>query len=277
MNKKVSLIGIGFVGGALKKSFEEKNINLYCYDKFNDKFNSFEECLNSEIMFLCLPTPFDTKNNEYDKSSINEICLKLDENKYQGLVIIKSTIESEVTISLSNQYPKLKLIHNPEFLTASTAYHDFHNQKHIVIGKGPNVNESEINVLKNFYNTYYPDAEISICNSTESESMKLFVNCFYSVKIQFFNELFLLCSKFNDCDYNNVVNLMLKNGWINSMHTQVPGTDGKLSYGGFCFPKDTNALLNLMKRNESKCKVLESTVKERNEMRDDHTNIIKKE
>ena len=44
---------------------------------------------------------------------------------------------------------------------------------------------------------------------------------------------------------------MLKNGWINPMHTTVPGPDGQLSYGGFCFPKDTNALLQFMKTENS--------------------------
>ena len=41
----------------------------------------------------------------------------------------------------------------------------------------------------------------------------------------------------NDCDYKRVVELMLKNKWINPMHTNVPGPDGQLSYGGYCFPK----------------------------------------
>ena len=59
---------------------------------------------------------------------------------------------------------------------------------------------------------------------------------------------------------------------INKMHTTVPGPDGKLSYGGYCFPKDTNALLNLMKKKDAKCKVLNATIEERNEMREDHVN-----
>ena len=69
---------------------------------------------------------------------------------------------------------------------------------------------------------------------------------------------------------------MLKNKWINPMHTNVPGVDGKLSYGGYCFPKDTNALLNHMKREGTHCKVLEATIIERNIMRDDHVNIKSK-
>jgi UDP-glucose 6-dehydrogenase len=67
---------------------------------------------------------------------------------------------------------------------------------------------------------------------------------------------------------------MLKNKWINPMHTQVPGTDGKLSYGGLCFPKDTNALFSYMKKNNIPSKVLGATIKERNEIRSDNQNIM---
>ena len=98
--------------------------------------------------------------------------------------------------------------------------------------------------------------------------MKLFCNNFYAVKIQFFNELYLLCQKIN-CDFETVKNLMLHNDWINPMHTQVPGSDGQLSYGGLCSPKDTQALLSLMKRNNSPNLVLESCIDERNKMRID--------
>ena len=75
-------------------------------------------------------------------------------------------------------------------------------------------------------------------------------------------------------DYEIVKKLMLKNGWINPMHTNVPGPDGKLSYGGLCFPKDTNALLSLMKKHNSEHEVLESVVNERNSLRSDHDNVI---
>jgi UDP-glucose 6-dehydrogenase len=67
---------------------------------------------------------------------------------------------------------------------------------------------------------------------------------------------------------------MLANNWINSKHTQVPGPDGLLSYGGSCFPKDTNAFLKYMKKYGTPSKVLEATTIERNEMRPDKTNII---
>lgn len=269
---KVSIIGVGFVGDAMRKSFTVKGIKVYAYDKYK-KFNTFKECLDSKFMFLCLPTIFNKSTFEYDKNPIYETCEKLVKYNYKGLVIIKSTVEPETTIRLCKKYSMLKFIHNPEFLTAATAYEDFHNQTHIVLGKGLNITDDEIFELKKFFISLYKNADISICSSTESESMKSFVNCFYAVKIQFFNELYQLCQK-NGSDYNTIKNLMLKNGWINPMHTNVPGPDNQLSYGGNCFPKDTLALLHYMKNNETEHKVLKATIKERNKMRNDNINIL---
>jgi len=267
----ISIIGLGFVGTAMLKSFKLKKINVKGYDKYKDS-DSFEECLNSTIMFLALPTVYNEENCKYDLNPIYETCEKLVKHNYNGFVIIKSTVEPETTRKLLENYD-LKFIHNPEFLTARTAFDDFHNQKHIVLGKGKK--DLDIDDVLDFYIMCYPDAEISVCTSTESESMKSFVNCFYATKVQFFNELYLLCNSI-DCDYDVVKDLMLKNKWINPMHTQVPGTDGKLSYGGYCFPKDTNALLQFMKLKKTNHKVLEAVISERNEMRDDNVNILPK-
>ena len=101
--------------------------------------------------------------------------------------------------------------------------------------------------------------------------MKSFVNCFYAIKVQFFTELYLLCQK-NGCDYDKVKDMMLKNNWINPMHTTIPGPDGKISYGGLCFPKDTNALNKYMQREKTPNQLLEAVIKERDEMRNDHNN-----
>ena len=96
--------------------------------------------------------------------------------------------------------------------------------------------------------------------------MKIFANSFYAVKVQFFNEMYDLCDKM-DSDYKKVKDLILKNGWVNEMHTNVPGPDGQLSYGGACFPKDTQALYHSMLENGSICEVLGATISERNKMR----------
>jgi UDPglucose 6-dehydrogenase len=265
---KIGIIGIGVVGNAVYKSFRNKNMeNLYIYDKYKN-LGSLDKLYDADIIFLCLPTPYNNELKSYEKSAIYEICENLKENHYKNLVVIKSTIEPETSENLSTKY-SYSICHNPEFLTANTAYEDFENQKHIVIGKTKNCKKENFENLINFYKKYYPNAEISLCNSTESELMKLGVNNFYSVKIQFFNELYLLANSLDNIDYNKIKDLMIKNGWIHPMHTNVPGPDGKMSYGGMCFPKDTNALLQYMKKIGSPCKVLEATIDERNILRDD--------
>jgi UDPglucose 6-dehydrogenase len=271
----VSVIGLGFVGGAMLKSFNIKNVkNVNGYDKYkNGGIGSLEECLKSDILFLALPTQFSYSKNQYDKSAINEVCVQLENSKYSGCIVIKSTVEPGTTKKLSDKF-KLNFVHNPEFLTAVTAFEDFHNQKHIVLGRSESCSDKNYMNLKKFYVKTYPEAEVSECTCTESESMKSFVNCFYASKVQIFNEFYLLCQK-NGSNYNKIKDLMLKNGWINPMHTQVPGPDGQLSYGGYCFPKDTNALHQYMKELDSERTVLKAVIDERNEMRKDEVNCIK--
>lgn len=270
---KISIIGKGFVGSAIYKSFSNKGIVVKGYDKYKES-DSFLSCLESNILFLCLPTEYSYSLKQYDKSALYEICEKLETEKYLGTVIIKSTVEPNTTTNLSKKYKSLHFIHNPEFLTAKTAFEDFDNQTHIVLGNC-NLDLTKLEELKRFYLDYYPNASISVCSSTESESMKIFCNSFYAVKIQFFNELYDLCIKTGQ-NFDTIKNLMLKNDWINPMHTDIPGTDGKLSYGGYCFPKDTMALLNHMEKNESDRMILSSCVAERDLKRNDTINCKNK-
>lgn len=279
-NLIIGIVGLGFVGESMYKSFLLKGLkkkkNLIVYDKYKDNgIGKLTNCLNCDIIFLALPTVYNENLQQYDKTPILETCKILSSYSYNGVIVIKSTVEPETTNKLSEEFKDLHFVHNPEFLTARTAFDDFHNQKHIVLGKGSTCTENKLISVQDFYKNYYPNADISLCESNESESMKSFVNCFYAVKVQFFTELFLTCQK-NGCNYDVVKELMLKNGWINPMHTNIPGPDGDISYGGLCFPKDTNALNNYMKKNDIPNKVLDGTIKERNEMREDNDNCVKK-
>jgi len=263
----LGIVGLGFVGSAMYQSFEKKGISLIGYDKYKDGgIGSLESILKCEIVFLCLPTLFNETKKQYDKSSIHEVCSGLVDNNYNGLLVLKSTVEPETVNNLSEKY-KLKLIHNPEFLSARTAFQDFHSQKHIVLGKGPNCSLEDINILKEFYEKNYTESIVSICDSLESESMKIMCNCFYASKIMIFNEYSALCRN-NGANFDKIRELMLKNNWINPMHTIVPGTDGKLGYGGACFPKDTLALCEYMSQNGSINNVLSSVIKENKSIRD---------
>lgn len=266
MDLTIGIIGVGIVGSAVEYGFAIKQLKTIPYDKYK-KIGKFENILSTNIVFLCLPTLYSDEKKEYDKSSIHEICTKLEENNYQGIIILKSTVEPGTTESLAQKY-KLNILHSPEFLSARSNFRDFSNQSHIVIGTTSTIKENNIKTVTNVMSICFPSAQLSECKSEESEAMKIFINSFYSVKIQFFNELYLLCQK-SGMNFDMIRNMMLKNNWINPMHTQVPGTDGKISYGGMCFPKDTNALLQHMIKEGTSYKVLDAVIKERNELRDD--------
>ena len=216
-------------------------------------------------MFLALPTLYSEDKRKYDTSAIEETLQFLDKHSYRGVILNKSTVEPTSTQQWDTKY-RLSMIHNPEFLTARTASKDFANQKHIVLGCGKYCTQDQKNMVSSWYKKCFPSANISTCLSNESEMMKITANSFYATKIQFFNEIYSLCNTLG-IDYDRCIDLVLKNNWVNPMHTTVPGPDGKLSYGGACFPKDTNALCSLMERQGVYRKVLEATIQEQKEMR----------
>lgn len=282
-NIKVSIIGLGFVGSAMLKSFSEKindstnsqstKYTVYGYDKYKSGgVGTLDSCIGSQIIFTALPTLYDETMRSYDNTPTVEVLTELTTRNFNGIIVIKSTTEPSFTEELSTKFPTINFIHNPEFLTARTAYEDFHNQKHIVLGKSKNCSDEAYKQIMSFYSCLYPDASISECTSIESESVKIYCNTFYAIKIQYFNELYLLSEK-TGADFNVVVDIMLKNKWINPMHTKVPGTDGKLSYGGLCFPKDATALNEFMKKRNSPSAILSACVQERNIMRPDADNV----
>ena len=282
----VGIIGIGILGNAIKNTFESiPSIELLCYDKYKEIDNNNNNNNNKstildmnkcDIIFVCLPTEYDEVRKEFDKTEIYNVCDEIATNKYKGIIVLKSTIEPETTKYISKKYEHLPLtiIHNPEFLSARTASEDFKNQNHIVLGfptytnltNPTNPTNTLIKYLETFFNLYFPLAKISICSSTESESMKLLCNSFYATKIQFFTETKLLCDKL-EIEYDNVKELMLNNGWINPNHTQIPGHDGNISYGGKCFPKDIKALNQVFIKHDVTHKVIESVIEENKTMR----------
>ena len=263
----IGIIGLGIVGNAMMKSFEKRNINLILYDKYKN-IGNIEQTLNSDILFLALPTPFDSDLNDYNIDPIIETLNYISNNNYKGIIIIKSTIIPSTTNTLSNKYDKLKLVHNPEFLSMRTAEEDVDNQKNIILGINKNILTEDKILLFDFFSKYYPNAKIMFCDPTESESVKIFSNSFYAVKVQFFTEIYGLCQKQN-INYDNIIQMMISNEWINPMHTKVPGPDGQISYGGFCLPKDLKALNSKLEKESLPNAVIKGAITERDIMRTD--------
>ena len=67
-------------------------------------------------------------------------------------------------------------------------------------------------------------------------------NSFLATKVSIMNEFKILANKIG-ADWNKALHGFAVDGRIGETHMDVPGPDGKLGYGGTCFPKDVNALL----------------------------------
>ena len=237
---------------------------MFIFDKHKN-LGTFESILQTDILYICLPTNYDSSKKEYNMMEIDSTLEQLCINSYQGIILIKSTLLPDYCIDVNNKYPNLSIVHNPEFLSAATAVNDFANQQHIILGTTIQ-SKDKIIFVENFYKNIFPLATISIVDSNSASLVKLACNSFYAVKIQYFTEIYLLCNKLN-IDYNKVKDLMIKNNWINSMHTSVPGHDNNISFGGACLPKDINALNEYMIKLNIMNDVINSTTIEQKKMR----------
>jgi UDP-glucose 6-dehydrogenase len=59
-------------------------------------------------------------------------------------------------------------------------------------------------------------------------------------------------------NYDSVKDGVCSDKRIGSAHTKVPGPDGLPGFGGYCFPKDINALINTLKENNIDPSLFES-------------------
>ncbi len=217
----VGIIGCGFIGGSLKTWLEEHNdeCNILVSDPpkgYND------DMATADIIFISIHIPTE-KDNIQDLSLLKDIIKKLPDKP----IFIRTTITPGTTDLLRNETGK-DINFMPEFLTQRTAYQDFCTQPMIFTG--------HVDLLKRIFKT----KKFIVTTSLEAEISKYAHNVFGALKVTYFNGIYELCQK-QKINYENVRQGLLLSEYINDTHTNVPGPDGKLGYGGKCFPKDVDA------------------------------------
>ena len=68
-------------------------------------------------------------------------------------------------------------------------------------------------------------------------------NTFFATKISFLNDMKILSDE-SGARWEDVIEGFVRDGRVGHTHLNVPGHDGKFGFGGACFPKDVNALIN---------------------------------
>lgn len=259
----IGVIGLGYVGSAITGGME-KDFNVFSYDKFKDSTHSDISSLIEKVdcVFVCVPTPM-TKNGSCDTSIVESVLNKINECKKDKLItVLKSTLKIGSTEKFEKKYQNLNLVFNPEFLTEANFLEDFKNQKFIIIGSSDKKNALSV---KDLYSKAFPNSEIFISNHKEAELSKYFINSFLAVKVAFANEIYSLCRQL-DINYDEVLKLISIEDRVGNSHLMVPGPDGKRGFGGSCFPKDINSLINVFEENNIDTLVLKNAWKRNSEI-----------
>ncbi len=235
---KIGIMGNGFVGNAIYQGLKG-HFDVLVYDTDPaKKINTFLEMSKIEILFICVPTPM-KESGEFDLSIVKDTVSRFEDRK---ILIIKSTITPAAAEELINKYPMHSFVFNPEFLTERTAIRDFQNPSRIVLGGN---DQNSIQKVEEMYRIVFPDRLIEIIKTDAKTAcfIKYFSNCFFAAKVALMNE-FRQVSDVAGIDWNTALNGLLTSGWVNPMHTLVPGPDGDYGFGGKCFPKDLNAFMS---------------------------------
>ncbi len=250
MKKKIiGIIGKGFVGSAVAQGFSQAvgyDAEILIYDKDPLKCqNSLREVVEkSEIVFISVPTPANEDgsiNLKILESCLNEISDEVEKRKsYEPIFLIRSTVVPGTTSNLQKTFPNLKLVFNPEFLTERSAHFDFISQTRVVLG-GEKENLDKVKEL--YQHRFGKNLSFIQTNYQSAELIKYVCNTFFATKISFLNEMKLLADKI-DANWDEVIEGFLRDGRVGNSHSSVPGPDGKVGFGGSCFPKDIQALIN---------------------------------
>lgn len=273
MKKTIAVIGQGFVGGSLTTVFTEHGFEVLAYDKAGKYAKgshtyrpenlrhlvSFAESEKdfSGIYFVCLPTPM-YEDGSADLSIVEGVLDELASIPGNRIAVVKSTIPPGSTEGWNKKYESagLRVVFNPEFLTEANALDDMRNQNRIIIG-GP---RPWINSVKQIFQTAFPKVPIIKTSSTTAEMVKYLTNNFLTVKVAFANEMAQVCEALDasglNVDYDKVVEYAKYDRRLGDSHWGVPGPDGARGYGGHCFPKDINAMIDVAKKNGVDPKVL---------------------
>ena len=243
---KIGIIGQGFVGTAVKEGLKQfYEIDTFDLDETKRNVDYIEDIIDrNSIIFVCLPTPM-KKDGSCDTSIVENMVMELDNLALtrqcsNRIVVIKSTIPPGTTEKLNEECKHIQVVFNPEFLTEANFIEDFKNQSRIIIG-GPRPASTKVRQL--FYKVF-PKSHIIKTHSTIAEMVKYMTNTFLATKVSFANEIKMICDGL-DIDYDKVVEYSTYDERLGKSHWAVPGPDGKLGFGGSCFPKDINALIHL--------------------------------
>ncbi len=269
---KVGIIGYGFVGKALAAGIK-KNVDILKIDP--NLNNNIEDLVkfNADICFICVPTPMNEDGSQ-DISILEEVIKKILSNSINSQIVIKSTILPNYIDELEKLLPNVVV--NPEFLRERHAYEDFLNSNLILFGG----KKESTKVVSHFYKKYTncKSKHHKFTDLVSACLIKYSINTFLSMKVIFFNQLYEIFSNSgSSTEWDSFIDIIATDSRIGKSHMKVPGIDGKLGFGGACFPKDCNALIKYAEEIDKPFDLLKKSTEINNKIRKKYKTLSDRE
>tara|TARA_R110000851_G_scaffold256987_2_gene409489 strand:+ start:415 stop:1242 length:828 start_codon:yes stop_codon:yes gene_type:complete len=238
--QKIGIVGNGFVGNSIAFGFSPTH-EIRIHDKDPKKnINTIQEVLECDCVFVAVPTPMNL-DGSINLKIVHKALQEIESvNLKDNVIVLKSTMIPGTMQGLVKSYPKLNLVFNPEFLTERTAKLDFLTQARIILG-GDSKYTSKV---KQLFEDRFVHCYVIETDTTTAEMIKYMNNVFFASKVSIMNEFKRVCDKVG-ADWSTAMKGFAADQRIGDSHLNVPGPDGKLGFGGSCFPKDINAFINL--------------------------------
>lgn len=301
----ITVIGLGFVGlttglGFAKKGFKTFGIDVnterlaklknheipfhepYLKEVLEETVGktffvniSLEEAIKeSEAVFICVGTPASSDGSadiSHLLTAIDQI-LAVEFDTFKVLVI-KSTVPPSTLSKRVKPYVEEKIAgtnkqigfaSNPEFLREGYCWIDFIEPDRIVVGID---DERSKAIIEKVYEPF--DTHIHFVSYNSAEFIKYLSNTLLSTLISYANEMSMIAHKIGDINIPYTFKILHEDkrwsGNPASMSSYVyPGC----GYGGYCLPKDTEALNAIALANGVETAVIKGNLKINTEIKD---------
>jgi UDPglucose 6-dehydrogenase len=278
----VSIIGMGYVGLCTAATFASRGIKTVGIDidperiaqiqkgkaplheprldemlrkavkkKLLEATTNVSNVTDTSTSFVTVGTPSQPDGSidlTYVKKATADLGSALQEKKVYHLLVVKSTVIPGTTNNTVRPLleqssdktvgPDLGLCANPEFLKEGTAINDALHPDKIVIGSDDKKSASQLTRLyRQFYGSKLPP--LIITSPETAELVKYASNAFLATKVSYINTIANIAQQIPGVDVNRVAEAIGRDPRIGPLFLKAgPG------YGGSCFHKDLQALIN---------------------------------